>query len=115
MTGARSFSRLVGFVALLVTAQAWFLSQKVSWLSPEDYRRYGHDLYQTRLWRFGYTEGHHGARLVRTVPDVRPAEKQGGGVATSDLGVGSEMRRDGVAPAKPDSLGAHVKPPELTR
>jgi len=93
MPGGRRVTRLGAFVALLVAGQALFLDWKVPWISPEDYARVGHDLEQTRVWRLGYTAGIHGARLVRTAPDARPAE-EGRHLAARDFDLNSEMRRE---------------------
>jgi hypothetical protein len=86
------------FVALLVAAQTWFLANKVSWLSQEDYGKRAHDLKHTRIWRFGYVTGQHGARLVRTAPDARPLDEGDERVGVS---VHDEMQRElAMAPAR---------------
>lgn len=87
--------RLGGFVALLFAAQTWFLSRKVAWVTPEDYATYAYDLHQGRTWRFGYAPGHHGAHLVRSAPDARPAQREGlGGSGEYALAVRSEMEHE---------------------
>jgi hypothetical protein len=98
MASVRRVLRLTGFVVLLVAAQAWFLHNKVSWLPPEDYATHGHDLKPTRTWRFGYVSGRHGARLVRTAPEARPAGEAGLFAPGSDLD-GPMLRELQMAPA----------------
>jgi hypothetical protein len=77
MSSEGRISRWTLVLLLLTAIQVFWLEQKISWVTPDDYTSRCHELYVTPLWRFGFWPGHHGASLVRTDVGATPGSARG--------------------------------------